>query len=174
MLLISEVRGCASRVLFHFQNRVTCVPGEIRAEKSSSGLLGNKCLYMHGMVYEYVCICMCVWSGHSLEGGTMAFLCSELQVAVETQSQTEPYWHTECRECRMLPPPSGDTGQNRAIVPEQLGAINAPRPPSVTNTEAQKHQSIHRRDIIYPQLFHYIIKKNEKLKILVAVLINGV
>lgn len=87
----------------------------------------------------------------------MAFLCSELQVAVETQSQTEPYWHTECRECRMLLPPSGDTGQNRAIVPEQLGAINAPMPPSVTNTEAQKHQYIHRRDIIYPQLFHYII-----------------
>ncbi|XP_038568397.1 uncharacterized protein LOC119898282 [Micropterus salmoides] len=38
----------------------------------------------------------------------MAFLCSKLQVAVETQSQTEPRWHTECRERRMLLPPSGD------------------------------------------------------------------
>lgn len=48
----------------------------------------------------------------------MAFLCSDLQVAVETQSQTRAlYWHTECRECRILLPPSGDTGQNRAIVP---------------------------------------------------------
>lgn len=95
---------------------------------------------MHGMVYEYVCVCMCVWSGHSLEGRTMAFLCSELQVAVETQSQTKPCWHTECRECRMLLPPSGDAGQNRAIVPDRLWAINAPQPPSVTNTYAQKYQ----------------------------------
>lgn len=48
----------------------------------------------------------------------MAFLCSDLQVAVETQSQTEPCTGTQCRECRMLLlPPSGDSGQNRAIVP---------------------------------------------------------
>lgn len=107
---------------------------------SSSCILCTKCVYMHGMVYEYVCVCMCVWSGHSLEGGTMAFLCSELQVAVETQSQTKPCWHTECRECRMLLPPSGDAGQNRAIVPDWLWAINAPQPPSVTNTYAQKYQ----------------------------------
>lgn len=70
----------------------------------------------------------------------MAFLCSELQVAVETQSQTKPCWHTECRERRMLLPPSGDMGQNRAIVPNQLGAINAPQPLSMTNTYTHKYQ----------------------------------
>lgn len=70
----------------------------------------------------------------------MAFLCSKLQVAVETQSQTEPRWHTECRERRMLLPPSGDMGQNRAIVPDQLRAITAPQPPSMTNTYTHKHQ----------------------------------
>ena len=70
----------------------------------------------------------------------MAFLCSELQVAVETQSQTKPCWHTECRERRMLLPPSGDAGQNRAIVPDQPRAINAPQPPSMTNTYAHKYK----------------------------------
>lgn len=35
----------------------------------------------------------------------------------------------------MLLPPSGDMGQNRAIVPEQLRAINAAQPRSMTNTD---------------------------------------
>lgn len=64
----------------------------------------------------------------------MAFLCSELQVAVETQSQTKPRWHTERRDRRMLLPPSGDMGQNRAIVQEQLTAITAAQPRLMTNT----------------------------------------
>lgn len=108
---------------------------------------------------------MCGWSGHSLEGGTMAFLCSELQVAVETQSQTKPCWHTECREHRMLLPPSGDMGQNRAIVPDQLGAINAPQPPSMTNTDTHKYQYTHRVDIFHFQ-FHILRSKNFKILLL--------
>jgi len=88
--------------------------GQTRWYMSSSCMPCAKCVYMH--VSVYVCVCINVWSGQSLEGGTMAFLCSGLQVAVETQSQTKPRWHTECRERRVPRPPSGDTGQNRAIV----------------------------------------------------------
>ena len=87
----------------------------------------------------------------------MAFLCSELQVAVETQSQTKPCWHTECQERRMLLPPSGDVGQNRAIVPDQLGAINAPQPPSMTNTYAHKYQYTERMSEIFTFDFHFHI-----------------
>lgn len=57
----------------------------------------------------------------------MAFLCSQLQVAVETQSQTGSCWNTDRRCRRVLPPPSGHAGQNSAIVLERLGAINEPR-----------------------------------------------
>lgn len=56
----------------------------------------------------------------------MAFLCWQLQVAVETQSQTRSCWNTDRRCCRMLPPPSGHAGQNRAIVLERLRAIHGP------------------------------------------------
>lgn len=56
----------------------------------------------------------------------MAFLCSQLQVAVETQSQTRSCWNTDRRCRRMLLPPSGHAGQNRAIVLERPGAINGP------------------------------------------------
>lgn len=35
---------------------------------------------------------------------------------------------------RIVQPPSREMGQNRAIVPNPLGAINVPQPPSMTNT----------------------------------------
>lgn len=99
-----------------------------------SGLVGCTGRLVWAPLACVLFMCMCVRSGHSLEVGTMAFLCSELQVAVETQSQTKPCWHTERQGPRVLLPPSGDMGQNRAIVPEQLGAINAQQPRSMTNT----------------------------------------
>lgn len=88
----------------------------------------------------------------------MAFLCSELQVAVETQSQTKPCWHTECRERRMLLPLSGDMGQNRAIVPEQLRAINAPQPHSMASTYIHKYQytpTLWIAEMFYLYMFHF-------------------
>lgn len=51
----------------------------------------------------------------------MAFLCSQLQVAVETQTRTRSCWNTDRRCRRMLPPPSGHAGQNRTIVLERPG-----------------------------------------------------
>lgn len=38
------------------------------------------------IISKCVCVRVRVGSGHSLEAGTMAFLCLEVQVAVETQS----------------------------------------------------------------------------------------
>lgn len=63
----------------------------------------------------------------------MAFLCSQLQVAVETQSQTRSSWNTDWRRCRLLLPPPGHAGQNRAIVQDRTGPTNAPRPLRLTD-----------------------------------------
>lgn len=41
---------------------------------------------------------------------------------------------TQSAEIAMLLPPSGDMGQNRTIVQDQLGPINGPQPRSLTNT----------------------------------------
>lgn len=90
----------------------------------------------------------------------MAFLCSELQVAVETQSQTKPHWHTDRQRPRMLLPPSGDTDQNRAIVPEQLRAINAAQPRLMTNTN--KHAN--RTAVIFAFTFPVIYSAAKPMK----------
>lgn len=107
-----------------------------------------------------ISLCACVRSGLSLEVGTMAFLCSELQVAVETQSQTKPHWHTDRQGPRMLLLPSGDTDQNRAIVPEQLGVINAPQPRLMTNTS--KHAN--RTAVIFAFTFQIIYSAAKPMK----------
>lgn len=136
VLLISGLQGCLG----------SAVTISMRFVGPSWSLLCHNCLDMHGTVYEFVRICMCVWSGHSLEEGTMAFLCSDLQVAVETQSQTEPSTGTQSAgnaEYCCLPP---ETPVRIGLLFQTwLRAINAARPPLMTK-HLSWQTSIHRQN----------------------------
>lgn len=131
-----------------------------RLSMSSSCILCTMCFYLHGMVYEYLHVSdpVIVWKEEQWHSCVLSS-----RWLWKPNPKTKPCWHTECRECWILLPPPGDTGQNRAIVPDLLSAINAPQSPSMTNTYAQISEWI-LEIFTYNLYFHINIQKEQKNK----------